>query len=346
MNKACVHHDVSEEATQDVVKGCKEADRFESQEVLKVNLENEEQDKEMLYRGILNFNLKEPRRDGVPEEQKVKRLTFKTIFTKGLLENTRKLVNDIEKKSGADVDVSQETSTVVLRGASKSVDKAEEMLSELWASAQEISLSSDEQHALLTEKGCLMEKLRERVHVSVQLQGWKLVLIGKPEKMEEAKEELRGILRESGELAKCADSVEKKLTYKKPFTRALTSKGGKLLKDIQKYSGTDIYFSHSSGGGVETVVLLGASESVVKAEQMLEELLSSAEEISLSAEEREALMSGGKQCIMGKIQQKLQVPAQLQGQKMMLFGKPEETREAKVVAEGELKLVSKILSGR
>ena len=49
---------------------------------------------------------------------------------------------------------------------------------------------------------------------------------------------------------------------------------------------------------------------------------------------------------MGKIQQKLQVPAQLQGQKMMLFGKPSETREAKVVAEGELKLMRKTLSGR
>ena len=257
-----------------MVKGCKEVDldRFESQEVLKVNLENEEQDKEMLYRG--------------KQKQKVKRLR------------------------------------------------------------EEISLSGEEQHALLTEKGCLMEKLRERVHVSVQLQGWKLVLIGKPEKMEEAKEELRGILRESGELAKCADSVEKKLTYKKPFTRALTSKGGKLLKDIQKYSGTDIYFSHSSGGGVETVVLLGASESVVKAEQMLEELLASAVEICLSGEEREALLTRGKRCIMGKIQQKLQVPAQLQGQKMLLFGKPEETREAKVVVEEELKMMRKILSGR
>jgi len=235
---------------------------------------------------MLNFNLKEPRRDGVPEEQKVKRLR------------------------------------------------------------EEISLSGEEQHALLTEKGCLMEKLRERVHVSVQLQGRKLVLIGKPEKMEEAKEELRGILRESGELAKCADSVEKKLTYKKPFTRALTSKGGKLLKDIRKYSGTDIYFSHSSGGGVETVVLLGASESVVKAEQMLEELLASAEEICLSGEEREALLTRGKRCIMGKIQQKLQVPAQLQGQKMLLFGKPEETREAKEMVEEELKLVRETLSGR
>ena len=326
-----------------MVKGCKEVDldRFESQEVLKVNLENEEQDKEML-----NFNLKEPRRDGVPEEQKVKRLTFKTIFTKGLLEKTRKLVNDIEKKSGADVDVSQETPTVVLRGASKSVDKAEEMLSELWASAQEISLSGDEQHALLTEKGCLMEKLRGRVHVSVQLQGRKLVLIGKPEKMEEAKEELRGILRESGELSKCADSVEKKLTYNKSFTRALTDKGGNLLKDIRKYSGTDIYLSHFSGGAVETVVLKGASESVVKAEQMLAELLASAEEISLSGEERRALMTGGKQCIMGKIHQKLQVPAQLQGQTILLFGKPEEIKEAKVVVEEELKLVRKSLSGR
>ena len=248
MNKACVHHDVPEEAslekeksegkrqedsvrievkeevtvmdsTQEVVKGCKEVDRCESQEVLNVNFDKEE------------------------------------------------------------------TQTVVLRGA-------------------------------------------------------------EPQKIEEAKEELRGILGESGQLEKCSALVEKKLTLNKSFTRALTDKGGNLLKDIRKYSGTDIYFSHSSGGGVETVVLLGASESVVKAEQMLEELLASAEEICLSGEEREALLTRGKRCIMGKIQQKLQVPAQLQGQKMMLFGKPEETREAKVVAEGELKLVSKILSGR
>ena len=334
---------------QDVVKGCKEVDRFESQEVLKVNLENEEQDKEMLYRGMLNFNLKEPRRDGVPEEQKEKRLTFEKLFTRGLLDKGgRKLVYNIENKSGADIGLirsgeDEEEDTVVLNGASKSVDKAEEMLNELLSSAQEISLSGEERHALLTEKGCLMNKLRGRVHVSVQLQGRKLVLIGEPEKIEEAREELQGLLRESRQLAKCEALVEKKLTVNKSFARSVTSKGGKLLKYID--SGAQIDFIHS-GGAVETVVLKGASESVVKAEQMLEELLASAVEICLSGEEREALLTRGKRCIMGKIQQKLQVPAQLQGQKMMLFGKPEETREAKVVAEGELKLVSKILSGR
>ena len=83
-----------------------------------------------------------------------------------------------------------------------------------------------------------------------------------------------------------------------------------------------------------------------EAHVLLEELLVSAEEICLSGEEREALLTRGKRCIMGKIQQKLQVPAQLQGQKMLLFGKPEETREAKEMVEEELKLVRETLSGR
>ena len=147
MNKACVHHDVPEEAslekeksegkrqedsvrievkeevtvmdsTQEVVKGCKEVDRCESQEVLNVNFDKEE------------------------------------------------------------------TQTVVLRGA-------------------------------------------------------------EPQKIEEAKEELRGILGESGQLEKCNALVEKKLTYNKAFTRALT--GVKLIEYIGNVSGAVIDIIPSPG---------------------------------------------------------------------------------------------------
>ena len=107
-----------------------------------MSLLKEKLDEEMLYK--LNSKLKEPRRDEVPEEQKVKRLTFKKFFTRGLLGTSEMLVNDVENKSGAEVGVIRsggEDQTVVLRGTSKSVDKAEEMLNELLSSAQEISLS-------------------------------------------------------------------------------------------------------------------------------------------------------------------------------------------------------------
>ena len=53
-----------------------------------------------------------------------------------------------------------------------------------------------------------------------------------------------------------------------------------------------------------------------------------------------------KKCIIGEIRQKLQVPASLGGQKILLFGKPEENKEAKEIVEEELRLVRQILSGR
>ena len=63
------------DSTQEVAKSCKSVGKFESQRVLSVDLENEEQDREALYRGVM---LMEPRRKStrgeVSEEQKVKRL--------------------------------------------------------------------------------------------------------------------------------------------------------------------------------------------------------------------------------------------------------------------------------
>ena len=101
-------------------------------------------------------------------------------------------------------------------------------------------------------------------------------------------------------------------------------------------------------------MLTGCVEMVNKAELMLEELLSSALEIPLSVEEQEALMTasmrGGnkKECILGRISQRISVPVQWvkQGRKVMIFGKVGERQEAKKIFEEELKLVKKALSSR
>ena len=138
--------------------------------------------------------------------------------------------------------------------------------------------------------------------------------------------------------------MEKKLSFKKSFTRALTDKSGKLVKDIKIDSRAFVDIVPSPGRAEETVVLKGTSESVGKAEQMLMALCSSVHEISLSSEEREALLTGGKRCILTMIRLKLQVPLYLQGQKLLLFGKPSDTKEAKEIIEEELRLVRKILS--
>ena len=109
------------------------------------------------------------------------------------------------------------------------------------------------------------------------------------------------------------EQKEKKLTFKKPFTRALT---GKLLNGIENNSGAVVDVIRSPGER-ETVMLRGTSKSVDKVEGMLEELLSSALEIFISGEERDALLTGGRRCIMNKIQQKLQVPLSFQGQTIL-----------------------------
>ena len=134
--------------------------------------------------------------------------------------------------------------------------------------------------------------------------------------------------------------IVKELTFKKSFTRALTDKGGKLVNDLQNESGASIGITPSHGEE-ETVELKGPSKSVEKAEQMMEELLSSAKDIYLSYEEKDALLIGGKNCILVSMCGRLQVPAQIQGRKLVLIGKPEETRKAREMVEEAMKGVLK-----
>ena len=142
---------------------------------------------------------------------------------------------------------------------------------------------------------------------------------------------------------------EKELTYSRTFTRALTDKGGKLANSIRRESGAYMDIIPSFGGGKEKVVLRGPAEKVNKAEQMMEELLSSVVEIYVSDEEKEALLRGGgknKVCIMDKISHKISVPSAIRRQEVLIYGKPEETRVAKEIFEEELELVKEVLSNR
>ena len=82
---------------------------------------------------------------------------------------------------------------------------------------------------------------------------------------------------------------------------------------------------------------------------MLEELLSSAVEISVSGEEKAALLSGtgsGKknERILDKINEMISVPSSFKGKTIVMFGKPEETKVAKEIFEEELRVVKKVLS--
>ena len=79
---------------------------------------------------------------------------------------------------------------------------------------------------------------------------------------------------------------------------------------------------------------------VNKAEQMVEELLSSAVEIALSVEEKETLLRRGGECIVDKIRQRISVPVSLLGnRKVVIYGKSKETKE-------ELELVQRVLNSR
>ena len=97
-------------------------------------------------------------------------------------------------------------------------------------------------------------------------------------------------------------------------------------------------------------MLKGPAKRVKKAEQMLEELLSSAVEISVSGEEKAALLSGtgsGKknERILDKINEMISVPIKFKGkQTIVMFGKPEETKVAKEIFEEKLRMVKKVLS--
>merc|ERR1719341_1168104 len=122
----------------------------------------------------------------------------------------------------------------------------------------------------------------------------------------------RAMLEESDEVSK--KDIERKLSYSRDFTRALTDMGGKLANRIRRESGAVMKIIQSFEA-TQRVVLRGPTEMVNKAEQMLEELLSSAVEISVSVEEAEALLRGGKKkgCILNKIEQRISVPLTLRG---------------------------------
>ena len=130
--------------------------------------------------------------------------------------------------------------------------------------------------------------------------------------------------------------VEKKLYFKKPFTRGLMDKGRKLVNEIQNESGARVDIIPSPGIE-ENVVLKGPLLFVENAKGMLMELQSSAQELSLSYEEKTALLSGGKGCLLEKLQAKLQVAACIEGRKLVLFGKSEDTKKAMGIIEEELR---------
>ena len=130
--------------------------------------------------------------------------------------------------------------------------------------------------------------------------------------------------------------VEKKLYFKKRFARGLTAMGGKLVKEIQNESGARVDIIPSPGIE-QTVVLKGPLLLVENAEKMLSEIVSSAQELSLSYKEKDALLSGGKGCLLEKLQAKLQVAACIEGRKLVLFGKSEDTKKAMGIIEEELR---------
>ena len=141
--------------------------------------------------------------------------------------------------------------------------------------------------------------------------------------------------------------IERKLVMIKGYTCALTAEGGKLMKNIGKDSGAFVQIIPSQGEE-QTVVLRGSVESVAKAEQMMEEFQSSALKIPLSGDMKDALLIGGKQCILNQIREKLQVSVFLliSGKTLYLVGKQEDSKIVRKVIEEELTLVKRILDSQ
>jgi len=229
---------------------------------------------------------------------------------------------------------------VVLKGPLLLVENAERMLIELQSSVLEINLSYEEKNILVADGWCLMNKLRRRL--PVRLEGSKLVLIGKPEDTmrdsELLKEELRRILKEPVRVEVPEGHEVKKLPLNKSFKKALTSKGRRLANEIQYRSGAKVDII-TSPGIKQIVVLKGPAVSVEIAEKMLSELVSSAQEVSLSYEERTALLSGGKGCLLEKIEVMLEVALGIEGRKLVLFGKSEDFKKAMGIIEEELRKI-------
>jgi len=218
----------------------KEVGKSESEVSLSLDLVNGKQDKETLYSGKLDEPRKMRMMSEVQGEVVEKKLYFKKRFTRGLTDKGGKLVNEIQNESGARVDIIPSPGieqTVVLKGPLLLVENAERMLMELQSSVLEINLGYEEINILEADGWCLMTKLRRRLQVSVRLEGSKLMLMGKPEDTkrdsEVLKEELRRILKEPVRVEVPEGHEVKKLTLDKTFTKALTSNGGKLVKEIQ-----------------------------------------------------------------------------------------------------------------
>ena len=220
----------------------KEVGKSESEVSLSLDLVNGKQDKETLYSGYMWLD--EPRkmrmRSEVQGEVVEKKLYFKKRFTRGLTDKGGKLVNEIQNESGARVDIIPSPGieqTVVLKGPLLLVENAERMLMRLQSSVLEINLGYEEKNILVADGWCLMTKLRRRLQVPARLQGSKLMLMGKPEDTkrdsEVLKEELQRILKEPVRVEVPEGHEVKKLTLDKTFTKALTSNGGKLVKEIQ-----------------------------------------------------------------------------------------------------------------
>ena len=221
------------------------------------------------------------------------------------------------------------------------------MLEELFSSAVKISLSAEEKYALLRrsdkKKECILDLIRQRIPVPLQIHEENVLMFGKLRDTEVAKK----IFEEEFRLAKNM-LIERKLTYSRCFTRALTDKGGKLIKNITRESGTSLHIIQSFGAE-QTVVLKGPVEMVNKAELMLKELLSSAVKISLSVEEKHTLLSKSgkkKKCILDVIGGRISVPLNFQDRNVLMFGKPRDTEEAKKIFKEELRLVKEALNSR
>ena len=84
-------------------------------------------------------------------------------------------------------------------------------------------------------------------------------------------------------------------------------------------------------------MLKGPLLFVENAKGMLMELQSSAQELSLSYEEKTALLSGGKGCLLKKLQVMLQVALGIEGRKLVLFGKSDDSKKAMEIIEEELR---------
>ena len=333
-------------APKEAAECSKEGGKFESQVSLSLDLVNRKPDKKILDSGMLDEpRMRRMRSWGEVQGEVVeKKLYFKKRFARGLTAMGGKLVKEIQNESGARVDIIPSPGieqTVVLKGPLLLVENAERMLIELQSSVLEINLSYEENNILLAGgKGCLMNKLRRRFQVPARLQGCKLMLIGRPEDTkkdsEVLKEELRRILKEPVRVEVPEGHEVKKLTLNKSFTKALTSKGRKLANEIQYESGARVDIIPSPGIE-ENVVLKGPLLFVENAKGMLMELQSSAQELSLSYEEKTALLSGGKGCLLKKLQVMLQVALGIEGRKLVLFGKSDDSKKAMEIIEEELR---------